>query len=425
MATAVITTPPIDLAVAALRMNWLLPNPAETSATPHSLILPFLWASEHVEYEHPDESKKYKMVGPASYSPGPWLSVGIVDCLLSDERGELTNAEEGRYQRLRAVQYSFRGYLHDNNQRPAPFLGNNLNTFGNVFTDEELAIHLSEEELEEATDTDVEQCSFEVAGPVAGTEDDELNEEDDFAARVDVSSSDPKFEISVVHDTDAEADKELDKAYFLWLEDPSTQPSFIRALYDFVHERMGRTTVATKLWLADEVDDSASEFVVTMMETLQKMRDGFGKHKEVRRLDKPCHYVYRALAETRKGEVVKLTKHQETCLCVEYLNSDGEEESRFDDASETARNGYFHDDEPDFEFRKDVFEERSSQWGELIEALPVELQPVARMYYLQALTQKQIETDSGITQGAVSKQLTRVREIMSAYVAKKSQGGYL
>jgi RNA polymerase sigma factor (sigma-70 family) len=422
LATAPIATQTIDLAVAALRTSWLLPNPAKTSATPHSLILSDLWGSENVEDEHEDETKKFKLAVPTSASPGPWLSEGILDCLLSDDRYELTQAEQGRYERLRLAQESFRGYRHDNSKAPAPFLGDNGNTFGNVFTEDEFG---SDEEFEERHDSDAEQYSFEVSGPVAGAEDDELNEEDDFETRVDVSEEETEYEVPVNGIGDAAEDKVIDAAYLAWLADDTTEPAFIQVLYHFVHRRMGRTTVATKLWLADEVEDEATEFVLTMLNTLKRMRDGLGKQKDKRCLDGPaCHYIYSALANKRKGVVIDLAEHQQTVLTdeYEYSTSEGgrsEDVSRLDDAAERAWAGGRHDALPDDEYREDVLSERKAKFGAMIDALPVELQPVARLYYLQGLTQKQIAEDSEITQGAVSKQLTRVREMAAAYVSKK------
>lgn len=53
----------------------------------------------------------------------------------------------------------------------------------------------------------------------------------------------------------------------------------------------------------------------------------------------------------------------------------------------------------------------------------MELQPVARLYYLDSLIQKQIEDHTGIKQPTASKQLEKVRKIGMEYIAAKKVVG--
>jgi hypothetical protein len=105
MASAVIAIEPIALTVASLQSNWGLSTYTETPETSHSFVLPFIRASSESEDDHEDETKKVKVAGPASSSPGPCLSEGIVDSLRSDQIPlMLTKAEQSRYQRLRMAE---------------------------------------------------------------------------------------------------------------------------------------------------------------------------------------------------------------------------------------------------------------------------------------------------------------------------------
>jgi RNA polymerase sigma factor (sigma-70 family) len=105
MASAAIAIEPIASTVdpvQAFMGKWVIPNHQKTPAKPHGVILPFIHAScDEAEDNHEDETKKVKVAGPSSHSPGPWLSVGLVDCLLSPEPEELTDAEQSRDERLR------------------------------------------------------------------------------------------------------------------------------------------------------------------------------------------------------------------------------------------------------------------------------------------------------------------------------------
>jgi hypothetical protein len=95
LATAVIAHETIDLAVAALQSNWLIPNPTRTPAAPHGLILSSLWASEDTT-EKPRKPRKTEehsrikcpIIDTAvSSSPGAWLSQGIVEKQIEDLNG--------------------------------------------------------------------------------------------------------------------------------------------------------------------------------------------------------------------------------------------------------------------------------------------------------------------------------------------------
>jgi RNA polymerase sigma factor (sigma-70 family) len=367
------------------------------------LALSRLWASEDA---HEDETKKFKVAGPASRIPGLWLAEGLADCLLTDERNDLTQAEEGRYQRLREVQSAFIGVRHHGQHST-----NGVNSGWELnLSEEELADDLAEE-----PEKDVEQYSFEITPQAGMDEVIEPTEEDELAALVDVSEADTKFEVSTVGD--AVGDRLLDAVYLMWIADPTTQPAFVQALYEFAHARMGMTTVATKLWMADAVDDAASDFVLTMMNTLQRMRDGRGRDKNKRQIDgKACHYIYAALAEKRKGLVADLAEYQKNHVSDTVEGDDGDVYSLIDDHMETAHVRY--KSEPDAEYSDDVMSARKAQWRDLIQNLPLELQPVARLYFLHGLTQKQVANETGLSQGAVSKQKTRIEKFAADYVAK-------
>ncbi len=107
-ASAVITPQPIELTVdlvAALQTKWLIPNHQKTPATPHGLILVDLQASSETTDDHQDETEKFKAAGPASSSPGPWLSEGLADCGMKERTGNLSKAGKARYKRLRVAQW--------------------------------------------------------------------------------------------------------------------------------------------------------------------------------------------------------------------------------------------------------------------------------------------------------------------------------
>jgi hypothetical protein len=127
MATAAVAHETIAFTVASLQSSWGLSTLTEVPAPQHGLILFEIHPSgeetvklfgRHLETEPEDEPRnnirQYPLVAfNATSNPGPWLSQGVTDCLLSDERDELNLAEQGRYERLRVAQESFRGYRHD------------------------------------------------------------------------------------------------------------------------------------------------------------------------------------------------------------------------------------------------------------------------------------------------------------------------
>ena len=133
------------------------------------------------------------------------------------------------------------------------------------------------------------------------------------------------------------------------------------------------------------------------------------------------------MSDSRKGTVNDLAKRQKNTLQDEYTETKGDksyERSRLDDIADAAWDRR-NDSDGDAEYEEGVTSSVKAKWNAVIESgyLPVELQPVARLYYLHGLTQKQIEVQTGVTQGALSKQLAKVREIGMEYIVakKKSQ----
>ena len=137
-----------------------------------------------------------------------------------------------------------------------------------------------------------------------------------------------------------------------------------------------------------------------------------------------CHYVTKAMSNSRKGAAIDFADYKKTYLADGYESDDSNEEydaSRLDDIVD---NGWLQgrfDSSPDSEYEDDVQNEQKVWLWKQIEhgTLPVQLQPIARMYWLQEMTQKEIETETGILQGTVSKQLATVREYIKAKKAAK------
>ena len=102
MATAAIAHETIALTVASLQSNWGLSTYTETPPTPHGLILFEINASEDTTEKEgkPRKTEEHSRtkcginVTVFTSSPSAWLSKGLVDCLLSEGRPKLTQAEE-------------------------------------------------------------------------------------------------------------------------------------------------------------------------------------------------------------------------------------------------------------------------------------------------------------------------------------------
>jgi RNA polymerase sigma factor (sigma-70 family) len=405
VATAAIAHETIALTVAALQSNWAIPNPVQTPAASPGLILPFIWACED-EDDHEDETDKVKLAGPASSSPGPWLSEGIVDSLRSDQIPlKLTKAEQSRYQRLRMAQESFREYRH-----------HGLHTtqgvnFGFDLNDEMFAEELAKEP---SKDLDTEQYAFEKEGPQAGA-DDEVDAEDEEAGEVDPDTEEiTEFEVAVVGN--AAGDKELDAAYLAWSKSPGlkAQGEFFTVLYAYVQTRYGHSKVAAKLYQADEIENGASDLAMTLLATLGRMLT----RGEVLR-EQACKYVSKAMSESRKGTVNDLAKRQKNTLQDEYTESEGDESHELSLLDDVVNAGWLqgrNDSAPDYEFKEDIQDERKVWLRQQIEtgSLPPELRALAALYYLEEKTQVECGEELGITQGAISKQLTRVRDYVAA-----------
>ena len=422
MATAAIAHETIALTVASLQSNWGLSTQTETPATSHGLILPFIWACEDdSETTEPTNERKPRKIEEhsrtkcaiidtaVSSSPGAWLSQGIVDCLLSEGYPKLKQAEEDRCQRLRDVQSAFVGIRHHGRHTTQ---GTNS---GFDLNDEMFAEELVEET---GKNLDTEQYAFEKEGPQAGA-DDEVDAEDKEAGEVDPDTEEnTEYEVAIVGD--GASDKLQDLAYSAWSSAPSskTKGEFFANLYPYVQARYGRSKVAAKLYQADEIEDGASDLAMTLLGTLERMLT----RGEVLR-ERACKYVSKAMSESRKGTVNDLAKRQKNTLQDEYTESEGDESfecSQLDDIANAAWDRR-NDSDGDAEYEEAVTSSVKAKWKAVIESgyLPVDLQPTARLYYLHGLTQKKIEAETGLSQGAVSKQLQRVREIGAAYIAAK------
>jgi len=401
-APVVIAHETIALTVAALQTQWGLFADTE--------VVPFIWACED-EDDHEDETKKVKVAGSTSSSPGPWLSQGIVDSLLSEERPELNQAEEDRYLRLRDAQNAFIGIRH-----------HGLHTTQGVNTGFDLNDEMFTEELAEelSKDLDTEQYVFEKEGSQAGADDDE-DSDDEETVEVDPDTEEiTEFEVAVVGST--AGDKELDAAYLAWSKSPGpkAQGEFFGVLYAYVQTRYGHSKVAAKLYQADEIEDGASDLAMTLLGTLERMLT----RGEVLR-ERACKYISKAMSESRKGTVNDLAKRQKTYLQDEYTESLGDEShelSRLDDAVSTGWLQGRNDSDPDDEFNEDILDERKVWLWQQIESgsLPAQLRAVANLYFIQGKTQVECGEELGITQGAVSKHKGKIQEyMMQEYIKMK------
>ena len=368
-------TPTHELTVAALRTKWLIPNPIRTPAASPGL---FLFDISAACDDHEGETNKVKVAGPASSSPGPWLSVGLVDCLLSDKQPEVTKAEQRRYERLRATQESFREFRHDNDEVPAPFLGENRNVFNlNLLKG---VGSIREKRGRKAKNTDAI----------------------------------PAFTPCT--------DKQLDFAYLQYAS-PSTiadpRGKLFEALFGFIKGRFPHAKGIKDLVQAGELDDALSEVVLEIMGTLtRKLERG-----EV--LDGPaCHYVTKAISNSRKGAAIDFADYKKTYLSDGYESEDSNEEydsSRLDDIVDNSWLQGRFDSAPDAEYAEDIQDERKVWLRQQIEhgTLPAQLRAVAHLYFIQGKTQVECAEELGIAQGTISKHKGKIQEYIKMKKASK------
>ena len=222
-AQAIITPPEftVDL-VGSLQSQWGIPNLAQIPATPHEFILPFNWASadtsddaelygRHLEPED-DEAENYIRQYPIvavneTSNPGPWLSESIIDCLLSPEREELTDAEQGQYGRQRIAQESFKGFRHDGLHTISDESGNTFNTARD-------GLGLTEDKLKYSWQPEPKPKKP--------------------AKKIKLKPSDKDKATNVAAFTPT-SDGQLDLVYDMWVSAPSptTQGEFYEALFGF------------------------------------------------------------------------------------------------------------------------------------------------------------------------------------------------
>lgn len=396
----------LDPAV-AIRSLWGIPNPAQISATPHELILADIWASDasddlglygrHLEPED-DEPENHIRQFPIvavneTSNPGPWLSESIIDSLLSPEREELSNAEQDRYERLRVAQESFRGHRHDGLHTIPDESGNTFNTARD-------GLGLAE---------DKEKYSWEPEPKKKKA-----------AKKIKLKAGDKDKNTKVAAFTPT-SDGQLDLAYDMWVSAPTpkTQGEFYEALFGFIKGHFPQAKGIKDLVQAGELDDALSEVVLEIMGTLTRKLD-LG---EV--LDGPaCRYVTKAMSNSRKGAAIDFADYQKTYLSDGYESEDSNEEydaSRLDDIVDNGWLKGRFDSAPDAEYEADIQNEQKIWLRQQIESdsLPTELRAVAALYYLEEKTQEECGEELGVTQGAASKQLTKVRAYIAAKKAAK------
>jgi hypothetical protein len=268
---------PIELAVAALRSNWLIPNPVRTPAASPGLILFDISASSddvelfgrHVEeltLDKPRPSKRKldstrkvetrprlkqddkPIAGPRSAEPGPWLQEGLVDCGMKERAGKLTKAGEGYFLRLRETQKSLRGVRHDG-LHTIPTEGNS----GFSMNDELFA-----EELEQETTKDAEVYDFEPQpkpkAKKTPTPTPQRDSDQKIAAYTPISSVG------------------LNSAYSVWVDDPSVpnHSALWTAVYNCVQGQLEYTKneVRDRFVGENTIEEEGQEFVLAFMNDL-------------------------------------------------------------------------------------------------------------------------------------------------------------
>jgi hypothetical protein len=404
-AAPVVIAPTPEFTVQALQALWAIPNPQEIPATPPGLILFDISASSddvelfgrHLESELEDESenhiRQYPLVAVNETSnPGPWLSESIIDCLLSPVRKELKDAELEHYGRLRIAQEFFRGHRHDGLHTIPDESGNTFNTARD-------GLGLAE---------DKEKYSWEPKPKKKATKKIKLKADDK-----DKTSKVAAFTLT--------SDDQLDLAYDMWVSAPTpkTQGEFYEALFGFIKGRFPHAKGIKDLVQAGELDDALSEVVLEMMGTLtRKLERG-----EV--LDGPaCHYVTKAMSNSRKGAAIDFADYKKTYLSDGYESEDSNEEydsSRLDDIVD---NGWLQgrfDSAPDAEYAEDIQDERKVWLRQQIEhgTLPAQLRAVAHLYFIQGKTQVECAEELGIAQGTISKHKGKIQEYIKMKKASK------
>jgi hypothetical protein len=344
LTTDIANPEPTALIVGSLQMNWGMPDPHHTLGSPPEEIAPTgvvlcgRWTEPDLVF--PDGKKKKKqhkrkdgstrkvetrprcmqdpmpVPGPRSAEPGPWLSEGIVDCLLDEEQKELIEAEQDHYARLRLVQESFIGVRHDGlhyipeqSRSRFSFVGDGL------LTEDE------REELEQEMVNDSEIYEFEKPTPKPKAAAKSMSEATDAKIAAYTPTSNTK----------------LNDAYSVWKADnsPHNHADLWSEVHNYVQGQLKYVPNKTKERGSGvaSIEETASQFTITFMDSM-----GSAVIKEV-----PFNvYLATAWSNERKGYFKERNryddKYQQDGITVRGAN--GEDDATFSRLEEFSENAW-------------------------------------------------------------------------------------